>query len=186
MAAQLQSALDAIKGLEATVSVQSNELIQVCVLLDEKDARIVDLVAKTIKMLEEKKHVLSYDDLKPGGILEKYVNDFTYFPSFNAHDAFLDLINFTEKCEPGNGLCENMVRYSTISMEKRKEYHNARRAERDNHDMDIDDADDAGTGLDEIADASIDEESNSKTSKRGPQRKLHWKTEYLVYCMYTR
>ena len=52
--------------------------------------------------------------------------------------------------------------------------------------MDIDDADDAGTGLDEIADASIDEESNSKTSKRGPQRKLHWKTEYLVYCMYTR
>ena len=28
------------------------------------------------KMLEEKKHVLSYDDLKPGGILEKYVNDF--------------------------------------------------------------------------------------------------------------
>ena len=53
--------------------------------------------------------VLSYDDLKPGGILEKYVNDFTYFPSFNANDAFLDLINFTEKCEPSNGLCENMV-----------------------------------------------------------------------------
>ena len=52
--------------------------------------------------------------------------------------------------------------------------------------MDIDDADDAGTGLDEIADAAIDEESNNKTSKRGPQRKLHWKTEYLVYCMYTR
>ena len=93
-------------------------------------------------MLEEKKHVLSYDDLKPGGILEKYVNDFTYFPSMNANDAFLDLINFTEKCEPGNGLwfVWEYGFYSTISMEKRKEYHNAWRAEHDNHDMDIDDA----------------------------------------------
>ena len=121
MAAELQNALDAIEGLNTTVTLQTDELIWFrLVVLDEKeDAKTLKL-SKTIEMWEEKGVVLSYDDLKPGGILEKYINDFTYFPSHKANDFFLDPINFTEKCKPGNGLYESMVHYSTIYQWRRE------------------------------------------------------------------
>ena len=65
---------------------------------------------------------MSYEDLRPGGVLGKHVNDFTFFPNFECNDAFLDLVNFTDHCEPGQGLCENLVRYSRVSVEERKEF----------------------------------------------------------------
>ena len=42
---------------------------------------------------------------------------------------------------------------------------------------------DAGTGLSEIADEAMEEADNPKKIR---QRKLDWKTEYLVYCFYAK
>ena len=45
------------------------------------------------------------------------------------------------------------------------------------------DCEDAGSGLAEII-ANVNELADSKKTKHGRKRKLHWKTEYLVYCFY--
>ena len=54
--------------------------------------------------------------------------DFTFFPDYESNAAFLDVINFTEGCEPGNGLCENLARYNMVTMEQRKAYINSLKA----------------------------------------------------------
>ena len=66
--------------------------------------------------LENSHLCLTYDDLRDGGALTKSVKDFAFFPDVSCNGAFINLINFTEGCEPGNGLCENMVRYNQVSV----------------------------------------------------------------------
>ena len=122
--AKLDSALSQIDELNATVKLERGEKLRVTIERDkllEENSRL----KSKIEELEEKKLVLSYEDLKPGGVLEDFVKDFTYFPNFACNDAFLHLINFTEGCEPGKGFCENLVRYSKVSIAKRKEYYDS-------------------------------------------------------------
>ncbi len=201
--AQLQSALDGMEGLTATVEARDNEIIQIRIELKEERLKNTALERK-IKELEERNGLLSYDALRPGGILEHFVKDFSFFPDFESTDKFLDMINYTDKRGPGNGLCENMVRYSKVTRETRKEYNDALRAEKENRSnsdtddtdqMNIDDNDDdmsigsnAGTGLDDIEGAAVDEAEEEEIGMkvRGRQRKLDWKTEFLVYCFYAR
>ncbi|KAL7552028.1 hypothetical protein ACHAWF_017126 [Thalassiosira exigua] len=180
MKAQLESAFSRIDGLEAEVQIKNKELIEVRLERDQlkqENSHLQDLVAQ----LEQRKLVLSYDDLRPDGVLADH--DFTHFPDFESNDAFLDLINFAEGCAPGDGLCENLVRYSTVSMEERRKYHEAM-SPNEPDDMSI--SSDAGTDLDviiaEAAEAEAEVEAESKRS--GPQRKLSWKTEWLVYNFY--
>jgi hypothetical protein len=65
---------------------------------------------------------LLYDDLKPGGILAKAVNELSFFPDFECNNAFLELINFTYGCEPREGLCEIFVRYHLVCAAQRLEH----------------------------------------------------------------
>lgn len=142
-----------------------------------------------IESIEQQKGFLSYTDLKPGGKLYEFVNDFTFFPTYESVDAFLELINYTEGCEPGDGLCENMVRYSKVSVAERKKYNDSLDGSTDNVDESIEDGDDmsigsdAGTGLSDIADAAMEEydSSGASSSPRARKRKLGWKDEFLVY-----
>ena len=131
--ARLQSALQHIEGLNATVKIERDERIKIQLERDqlkEENVKLKAAIERLEQRLEESKFVLSYEDLKPGGALANYVNDFTFFPDFDCNDAFLDLINYTEACEEGNGLCENLVRYSKVTMSERKEYNDAAREAR--------------------------------------------------------
>lgn len=161
---QLQAMEQIITNLEHQ---RDNALRKVGELTNE-----VSELQNSLEELRLKQHQLplSYNDLKPGGALGKCVSTFTFFPTFKANDAFLDLLNFTEGCDEGDGLCENMRRYSTVSMAERMRYN--------------------GMGSDD--DMSIseddceDEEEDGNETARGRKRSLDWKTEWLVYCCYVK
>ena len=80
---------------------------------------------RKVEVLEGKKCVISYDDLKPGGVLADYVNSFTFFPTFKANDLFLELIN-------GDiGVCERIKRYHHVTVEERVKYNDEIRAKKE-------------------------------------------------------
>lgn len=180
--AQLESALQRIKDLEYSVKMKDDEILEVRLRCDALAKENVDLKEK-LAALEKGKVLLSYDELRPGGILADYVLDFTFFPDFQCNEHFLDALNF----EPHN-LCQNLVRYSTVSIAERKEYNDSLRAssseEADGSSNNgVSDGGDAAADLNDIEDITISGEV-SPPKRSGIERKLHWKTEYLVYCFY--
>ena len=73
-------------------------------------------MTNTILELEGRKVVISYNDLQSGGTLADSVGVFTFFTDLACNEAFLNLINCTEACEPRDGLCENMVRHHDVGV----------------------------------------------------------------------
>ena len=148
---------------------------------------------RKVEVLEQKKCVISYDDLKPDGILADYVSAFTFFPDFKANDLFLDLIN-------GNsGICENIKRYHHVTVEERVKYNDEIRARKEQATQaGVADGNEgeAGEDLDVImAEAALEDDGSDEVMEEAPigsaqkktrNRKLHWKTEYLVYCFFVR
>ena len=131
---KVESALSHIEGLKATVEVLENDKIRISLERDQLKEENAELRAKIHdleRQLKEKKYVLSYDDLKPGGALCNHVSDFTFFPDFDCNENFLDVINYTEACDKGRGVCENLARYSKINMDARKEYNEMLRSKKD-------------------------------------------------------
>ena len=104
--------------------------------------------------LERRGVRLSYNDLRPGGVLGNSVKEFTFFLNVGCNDAFLDIINNTDGCEPGEGLCGNMVRYQEVTIDKKREFQTKMIIGGGVDDMSIGDSvndmsigDDAGSGL---------------------------------------
>ena len=131
---KVESALSHIEGLKATVEVLENDKIRISLERDQLKEENAELRAKIHdleRQLKEKKYVLSYDDLKPGGALCNHVSDFTFFPDFDCNENFLDVINYTEACDEGRGVCENLARYSKVNMDARKEYNEMLRSKKD-------------------------------------------------------
>lgn len=130
--------------------------------------------------MESCKVHLSYNDLKPGGTLAGAVNVFTFFPDFDCYDTFLGLINFSDWCEQGEGLCENLMRYSKVSIAKRCDFQTNEDAGDKSNDVVMSDNDDAGTGLGSIiahADANGNASAEASTKAcRGRKQKLDRKT----------
>ena len=122
----------------------------------------------TILELEAQKVVLSYDDLRPGGTLADSVGVFTLFPDLVCNEAFLNLINYTEVCELGDGLCKNMVRYPHVGVQERRRFQ---------EDQDAMAEGNAGNGL-----AVILVAINVVEDRGGRTRQISWNTEWLVYC----
>ena len=141
-----------------------------------------------IDTLEAQKNYITYADLKPGGILSDVVKDFAFFPDFDSNDAFLDVINFSEVCEPGNGLCENLARYSKISVSRRKEYNDNLKATK-NRATETDTTDDEEVNNNHSDDMSISSDEGHtlekvNTRKRsGPPANS---TAGKLYCFYVR
>ena len=44
------------------------------------------------------------------------------FPDFECNNESLKLINYFDGCEPGEGLCENLVRYLAVGVTQRYEH----------------------------------------------------------------
>ena len=193
---KLDSALEHNKTMSAKVEVCRENYLRVCLERDTLKADVGEMT-DCIRDLEARKLTLSYDDLRPGGTLAASVGAFTFFPDFASNDAFLNVINFTEACEPGEGLCENMVRYHHVSVEDRLQFQT---------DQDAMEEGDAGDGLatilaasDVVEDRGAMEEGDAgdglatilaaidvvEDRVRRP-RKVHWKTEWLMYCFYAR
>ena len=169
--AKLDSALLQNEEVTARVEVAEAKCLRLTLERDGLKKEVEEMSGYIVE-LEARKVTLSYDDLKPGGTLADSVADFTFFPDFDCNEAFLDLINYTEACEPGEGLCENMVRYHHVSVRDRLQFQN---------DQDAMDDGDAGDGLaTTLAAASATEE------RGGKQRKVSWKTEWLVFCFFAR
>eukprot|EP00956_Cyclotella_meneghiniana_P037816 scaffold145202_cov37-Cyclotella_meneghiniana.AAC.1 len=134
----------------------------------ELTAENTDLKSELHKLKQNTAQLpLTFDDLKPGGVLGKSVSVFTFFPTYEANDAFLELLNFTEECDKGDGLCENMRSYSCVSMHERRKYNGM-------------------ASDDDMSISSSDEEEDAKEETRGRKRSLDWKTEWLVYCCYVK
>lgn len=185
--AELASALERIKEL-----LQIHESDQDAIhALKEKLQEQEDLSSRLenkLKQLQEVKAVLTYDDLRPGGRLADYVKDFTYFCDFETNDEFLDVLNYADHSEEAKemgGLCEHLARYSKVSMEKRKQHNDQLRETL------------ASLSGDEFEDGNESDNSsegnpiplstdNTPHKRSGRKRKLHWKTEYLVYCFYAK
>jgi len=183
--ARLNSALQHIEGLEATVSNHKDEVVRIKIERDHLHAMNSELREK-IELVQREKRLLTYDELRDGGILSNFAKDFTFFPNIACNDAFLDLINYTEGCEPGNGLCENLVRYDKVTLAARKEHNNVSEnddalADEANGEGDLHDID--GSELDGNSDEST-RDNETVGTQRGRRRKLDWKTEWLVYCCY--
>jgi hypothetical protein len=155
--AQLNSALKHIENVTATVRVMDQKILQVCVERDQLRHNVDHLQMRITKLEKPRVGFLSYADFQPGGILADAVEEFTFFPGAACNNAFLDLINFTDGCDPGDGLCENIVRFFKVSIADRREFQR-------NEIMDID---------------------NNAGRPRGRGRKLDWKTEWLVYNFYS-
>jgi hypothetical protein len=191
---QLNSALNHSYNLEAKVKVLDGENLQLRLENTKLKKENAELRGK-VEELEGKKCVISYDDLKPGGMLADYVNSFTFFPTFETNDLFLEIIN-------GDiGVCERIKRYHHVTVEERVKYNNEIRAkmeeEKKNNEAGGNGGGEAGEDLDVImAEASLEgdadnldevmAEANINGTQRTRKRTLHWKTEYLVYCFFTR
>ena len=65
---------------------------------------------------------LLYNNLRPDGVLAKAARELNIFPDFECMDAFLKLINYTDGCEPLEGLYENLVCYLAVGVTQRREY----------------------------------------------------------------
>ena len=164
LAAQLRIALkqnekveDQLARMSARVAVNSDQENK---LLKEKVSRLQQEVGQ----LESRKLRLSYKDLYPGGALAGSVKEFTFFPDVECNDAFLALINFSDECDPGDGICENLVRYHHVSVADRR-----RHQERESVDA---------------AMALLDLSTGPEAP--GRPRAMCWKTEWLVYNFYVR
>ena len=87
--------------MSARVAVESDQENK---LLKEKVSRLEQEVVQ----LESRKLRLSYKDLCPGGALAGSVKEFTFFPDVECNDTFLALTNFSNECDPGNGIFEKL------------------------------------------------------------------------------
>eukprot|EP00984_Skeletonema_dohrnii_P017350 scaffold7876_cov70-Skeletonema_dohrnii-CCMP3373.AAC.2 len=196
--AKLNSAFEENHNLKATVKVLEDDKLQLSIKVNGLERRIKELEQK-IEKLEKEGKVISYDDLKPGGTLANSVKDFTFFPNYICNEAFLDVINHTSDRPAGKGVCENMKRYHHMTVGERVKYNDglreALRARKEK-------AAEAGTGTeaggagedldeitveamevdDDLTGAAVDDAAMIDSSRR----KLHWKTEYLVYCFFAR
>ena len=132
---------------------------------------------------------MSYDDLRTYGALGSFVKEFTFFPNFECNDVLLDLINFSDGCDTGEGLCDNMAWYLRVSIDDRREF------QRDVQDSGGDGDDDTSISGDDDMSISSDAgtdlgaiitEAEMTYKRHVRKRKLHWKTEWLVYCFYAR
>ena len=179
---ELQKSLQQITGLNATVTSLRDEVIEVRLQRDEA-VKKVDILTDEIKALHDrldklKSHQLplTAEHFKPGGALEKFVADYTFFPDWDCNEAFLHLVNFTEGCPPGDGLCENMRRYHHVSMAERLKYNNMT-----SNDIPVANEDTAANEDDYQSDSDADEEQTG-----GRKRKIDWMTEWLVYCFHVK
>jgi hypothetical protein len=161
---ELNESLSREQQLRITVEQIGQENLQIRVENDKLRSEIQSLNEK-LRDIETSNLVLTYDDLREGGVLGEYVKDFTFFPTVEANDAFLWWMNFAEGCPDDDGLCENMTRYHMVSVEEKKQYNATRLS--DNGDVEM-----------------VDTEEDTTKQKRGRKRSLHWKTEWLVYCFY--
>ena len=92
-------------------------------LKEEKEELEKELgrLRELLKQLKKKKAApLRYDDLKEGGILSKHVEAFTLFDTAELNDAFLEIINYAEAFDEGDGMCENLRQYSKVKWDERK------------------------------------------------------------------
>jgi hypothetical protein len=120
--AQLTSAQEHIASLERKIRELEREKIDALDMLYETQDTLQDAEEAIVTLTKEKKDHLSYDDLKPGGRLAKHVGLFTFFDDFECNNAFLDVINHTIGRGKGKGVCENLVRYSNITVAARKKW----------------------------------------------------------------
>ena len=113
--AQINSAFQHINVVRAPVVVSNQANLHI-----RLERNLLKREVRYLKF-ERRSHLL-YNNLQPDGILLKAVEEFTFFSNFGCNDAFLDLINYADRCKTGNGLCENLFRYSKVSIPHRREY----------------------------------------------------------------
>ena len=75
-------------------------------------AREVAELRDQVVCLEQRKLCLTYDDLKPGGVLGSSVKEFTFFLDFDCNKAFLELINYGEQTFICSWRCNGDPMYS--------------------------------------------------------------------------
>eukprot|EP00978_Attheya_sp_CCMP212_P021548 scaffold63058_cov69-Attheya_sp.AAC.2 len=167
------------------------------------------------RSLKPEHKYFTFADLFSGGALAKHVGVFTYFRTVETNDLFLEALNHAEdSCDPNDGLCQNLARYSTTSLVDRKHY----QAERDGGAEVESSSGKEGGGSDEapaiVKGVSQDEENEDESSSSesdepeysadssfddngetwhggmrtgaGRKRKVDWKTEWLIYNCYVR
>ena len=176
----------------ATVALRDQKVLKIRVEHNELREKVNRLGSLFLDLERCRVHLL-YANLKPGGVLAKAVKDFTFFPDFECNDAFLELLNFTDSCEPREGLYKNFVCYHTVDVAQHRKYQQQADtvvgkagpgASANN--MNIGSGignnagdNDAGTNLVSIID-------KADSARMGRKRKLNWKTKWLVYNCYVR
>ena len=145
-----------------------------------------------LDLISRQNAILSYNDLRPGGRLADYVQDFIYFNNFEICDEFLNVVNFADHSDESwelGGLCERLDRYSKWNQQRRKEHNENLQLQKQ-----------VGVSTlsgDEYSDSDGEESESDddmlfipivspRPKRRGPKRKLHWKTEFLIYCFYAK
>ena len=141
------------KLLRIEITKKDGEIQFLKAEIAEHDKKIAWLQEKLQAAATEK--TLCFSDLKPGGLLNKFVADFTFFQTYEANEEFLCVINWDDDgdrgCKQGDGLCVGLRQYCRIPETERNK-------------------------------GEIDppEESSTKPSNR----LLDWKTEYFIFNVY--
>jgi len=212
--AQLESALFELEGVKVELEIQKDKSLQIKLERDQLREE-VERLRGVLEELKQAKVVLSFDDLKPEGALGDYVKDFTFFDSYETNVAFLDMINAADTLGEGNGLCENLPRYSKVSWEERqkcnkelKKYRagkgsggngceenkeNEAEPRTKDHLPTADTVEENDGECDDTVFVPIDEAEEDGTTAipsafnaaPSSRRKVSYRTEWLVYCIYT-
>lgn len=171
---------------------EQNHEIEVAAMrcrLKEKQEELKDAQAQlqdVERRLRQSGMFLTFDSLREGGILANNVKDFTFFCTVDCNEKFLHAINFADgspgSCDEGDGMCENHHRYTLYSIAQRK----ADQSRSSNSD-ETGGASDAASNNPAAESSNAAESASSnhhKEKKAGRQRKLDYKTEWLVYNLY--
>lgn len=93
--------------------------------LEEKVSRLKLKVAQ----LETRRLCLTWNELYPVDTLAMSVKRFSFFLGVKCNNTFLTLINFSDECDPSDGICENLIRYNNVSMADCRRYQERKTAE---------------------------------------------------------
>ena len=158
-----------VDGKDAEMKKQKVDIAR----LEHENERLEKLLEECRELLkkcrEGKGKPLGYNDLYDGGILLRHVGAFTLFDTAEINDLFLQMINYADGSDGslpvGDGLCENLRRYSRVSWEERS-------------------GDQSPRSIDPDSEEYKGYLKRSKAARSTGCR--NWKDDYLAFCIYVR
>ena len=148
--------IEEIRQLKRALEKASNEKERHEECINEANEKIRCMQGRLLSIVQQPQGFLSFDDLKPGGRLGGFVGVYTYFDTYESNNLFLEMLNWTDRSEGSREPGDGLC-------ENMRRYRTVPFDERQ---------------------GKADPRDAPAPTRGGQQRKLDWKTEWLVYNVY--